>query len=107
MFEEVGAGAGRVDIFLRLSDGSRVVIELKMCGGRTYAKSYARGGIGQLVHYMENLDTGLGYLVVFDGRVRDFGVDFPETEFADNQTVNTRIIDVRPTISGETEPEEE
>jgi tetratricopeptide (TPR) repeat protein len=97
ILEDVDAGAGRIDVYLRLSDGTRAVVELKMCGGR-YPKSYARGGIEQLAHYMENKGTGLGYLLVFDGRMRDFKVALPAVETEGAHTVFIRVVDVRPFV---------
>jgi tetratricopeptide (TPR) repeat protein len=71
-FEEIVAGAGRIDLYLKFAGGLSIVVEIKMCGG-PYSSAYAAAGEQQITHYMENKGTKLGYLVVFDGRTRDFG----------------------------------
>jgi tetratricopeptide (TPR) repeat protein len=72
VFEEIGAGAGRIDLYLKFGNGLSAVIELKMCG-KGYSSTYAASGKEQIVHYLENRDTSRGYLVVFDARMEDFG----------------------------------
>ena len=71
-FEEIVAGAGRIDLYLKFAGGLSIVVEIKMCGG-SYSSAYAAAGEQQITHYMENKGTKLGYLLVFDGRTRDFG----------------------------------
>jgi len=96
LFEEIDAGAGRVDVYVRLQ-GINTVIELKMCGAG-YSLSYALDGIEQLAHYLENKQTYLGYLIVFDGRLRDYGKGI-EPQYLDGDfTIRTYPVDVRPKI---------
>jgi tetratricopeptide (TPR) repeat protein len=95
IFTEIAAGAGRLDIYLELSGGLSVIIELKMCGGR-YPSSYAAAGEDQILHYMENRDTRLGYLVVFDARVGKFRESVLSHRNVDNYTVYEKFVDVRP-----------
>ncbi len=97
--EEVGAGAGRLDLLLHLAGGARVVLELKMCGG-AYSSNYAGQGGVQLAHYMANLGIGLGYLIVFDGRSRDFGKSVLAEAGVSNGaklTIEELFVDLRPT----------
>jgi hypothetical protein len=72
LYEEIIAGAGRIDLYVKLMGGLSIVVEIKMCGG-SYSSAYAGAGEHQITHYMENKGTKLGYLVVFDGRMRMFG----------------------------------
>lgn len=72
VLEELASGAGRLDIYVQFFGALSLVIELKMCG-RGYSSAYAAAGKQQILHYMENRGTNLGYLVVFDARKRDFG----------------------------------
>lgn len=98
-FEEVGSGAGRIDLYLRFDGGLVVIIELKMLGG-SYSSSYAWEGRSQLAHYMDNRRSALGYLVVFDGRKRDWG-EPPEVQPPASDPLRTITIvwvDVRPTM---------
>lgn len=73
IFEELDAGAGRIDLYLQLASDRQVIIELKMCGNG-YSSEYAQSGMEQLYHYMRNRGVKVGYLVVFDARKRDFGM---------------------------------
>ena len=75
VFEEIIAGAGRIDLFFNPPDGGSSIIELKMCG-HGYSSNYALEGIEQLEHYMENKNARFGYLVIFDSRVRKFSQGF-------------------------------
>lgn len=95
VFNEIFAGAGRLDLYLQLAGGLAAVIELKMCGGR-YSSSYAAAGEEQILHYMENRRTRLGYLIVFDARFRKFGESVLSERGPDNYTVFERFVDVRP-----------
>jgi hypothetical protein len=98
IFEEVGAGAGRVDIYIVTPLGEKFIIELKMCGA-PYSESYAKGGVEQLLHYMENRQTKIGYLIVFDSRKRDFSQGFREGAVTINgKCIITKIVDVRPFV---------
>ncbi len=94
VFEEVGAGAGRIDLFLQLSSKLEVVLELKMCGS-TYSSTYVKDGVPQIVHYMKNKETHIGYLVVFDSRSRDQGKDFQDIIIYETYSVSPIVIDVR------------
>lgn len=95
IFTEIVAGAGRLDLYLQFSGGLTVIIELKMCGGR-YPSSYAAAGEDQILHYLENRDTRLGYLIVFDARIGKFGESVLVPRNADNYTVYEKFVDVRP-----------
>jgi tetratricopeptide (TPR) repeat protein len=97
VFEEVSAGAGRLDILLSFYGGLTVILELKMCG-LTYPSTYAFSGTDQILHYMRNLKKALGYLVVFDARKRDFGKGIDRITNIDTFTVVTAFIDVRAMI---------
>jgi hypothetical protein len=97
VFEEVSAGAGRIDIFLKFLSGLSTVVELKMCGFG-YSMSYAEGGLEQLSHYLSNKHTSLGYLIIFDARTRDFGKGFSEIYTIEKHTIFTHIVDVRPMV---------
>jgi tetratricopeptide (TPR) repeat protein len=96
-FEEVSSGAGRIDLYVLLSGGARVVIELKMCG-LTYPSSYAFEGIEQITHYMTNRRTSVGLLVIFDARAHDYGKGLSAVEMVGEQTVYCYFVDVRPTV---------
>lgn len=96
-FVEAPVGAGRIDVFLLLAGGLRLVVELKMCGP-SYSAAYAREGLDQLSHYMDGKGTGLGYLLVFDARARDFAKGLAEVEMVGRNTLFVRFVDVRPTI---------
>lgn len=96
ILEESPAGAGRIDLYLRLGTRLRVVVELKMCGGGSYTTTYAFEGLEQVSHYMEAKNTSIGFLVVFDGRTRDFGKGWQEIETIGNNTINVVTVDVRP-----------
>ena len=95
IFEELGSGAGRLDIYVQLQGGLNIILELKMCGGG-YSSNYAASGETQLIHYMENRESKLGYLVVFDARSRDFGKVL--LNGGNSLTILTRIVDLRPTV---------
>jgi len=97
VFEEVSAGAGRIDIFLKFLSTLSTVIELKMCGNG-YSMNYAEGGLEQLSHYLSNKNTSLGYLIIFDARTRDFGKGFSEIYTVEKHTIFTYIVDVRPMV---------
>jgi len=99
-FEEVVAGPGRLDIHLQFAGGLTAIIELKMCGG-AYSSTYAAAGEDQLVTYLQQRQTNIGYLMVFDGRSRDAGK--PVLKKA-NPRFRIREIDVvvTPTIAKRT-----
>lgn len=95
--EEINSGAGRSDIFFIAPDGTTAIIELKMCGSN-YSSNYAQDGLQQLLHYMENRQAKIGYLIVFDARVRDFGKGFDQAQTSKGFVINTKVIDVRPIV---------
>ena len=97
-FEEIVAGAGRIDLYLKFAGGLSIVVEIKMCGG-SYSSAYAAAGEQQITHYMENKGTKLGYLLVFDGRTRDFGKRVLSGRRS-GITVIERFVDVRPRVGG-------
>jgi tetratricopeptide (TPR) repeat protein len=98
VFEEIATGAGRLDIYVQLYGGLAAVIELKMCGFR-YSSSYASAGEGQITHYMSNRRSSIGYLVVFDARLKDFASPLTDTPHQDSLTIRTKFVDVRPRVS--------
>ena len=95
VFKELDSGAGRLDLYVQLQGGLTAILELKMCGGG-YSSNYAASGETQLIHYMENRDSKLGYLVVFDARARDFGKVF--LSGGNSLTIITKTVDVRPEV---------
>lgn len=98
VFREVVAGAGRVDLYVQLHGGMAIIVELKMCGFG-YSSSYASSGEGQILHYMENRNSLLGYLIVFDGRLNYQGQKVLRGIADDRFTVIESIIDVTPRAS--------
>lgn len=92
------AGAGIIDLFLILRGGLKIVIELKICGGEGYSSSYAISGEDQLIHYLKNTSTRVGFLVVFDGRSRDFGNGFKKVQSVNDLTIFTTAIKMTPKI---------
>jgi tetratricopeptide (TPR) repeat protein len=97
ILQEPRAGAGFIDLYAILPGGLRVVVELKMCGGG-YTSTYAISGEGQIIHYQNNRNTNLGYLVVLDGRMRDFGMGFKKLQTIDTHTIYSIAVDMRPKI---------
>jgi tetratricopeptide (TPR) repeat protein len=97
VFEEIGAGAGRIDLYLKFGNGLAAVVELKMCG-KGYSSTYAASGEEQIIHYLENKDTNHGYLVVFDARANDFGKALLKTPATGKFTIGERFIDLRPQV---------
>lgn len=96
IFPECIIGAGRIDIYIILKNNIKVTIELKMCGGGSYSTNYALEGFEQLNHYMKQKSVHVGYLVIFDGRTRDYSKDIPESIYRDGMNFNSIVIDVRP-----------
>jgi tetratricopeptide (TPR) repeat protein len=94
IFEELATGAGRLDLYVRLVGGLSIVVELKMAGFR-YSSPYAAFGEDQIIHYMENRHTHLGYLVVFDARLAKYGEKLLSGA-AGQHTVVEVFVDVRP-----------
>lgn len=101
IIQECKAGAGYIDLYIILPGGLKVVVELKMCGGSGYSSGYALSGESQIIHYQQNKSTKLGFLVVFDGRLRDYGKNFKEIKNVDGHTIYTVAIDMRPIIDKE------
>lgn len=99
--EEIGTGAGRLDLLVQLAGGLQVIIELKMLGFR-YSTTYAAKGGDQILHYLENRRIGLGYLVVFDARLQGNGTQLLEQIDEPGLTVREVLIDVRPRIEKRT-----
>jgi tetratricopeptide (TPR) repeat protein len=97
IYEEVAAGAGRIDLALSFTGGLSVILELKMCGA-PYSSTYAFSGSDQVLHYMKNLQKSLGYLLIFDARKRDFGTGIEPVTAIDNFIVVTNFVDVRPSV---------
>ncbi|MDN7746898.1 hypothetical protein QZM78_22925 [Burkholderia multivorans] len=98
VFEELATGAGRLDILLKFDGGLSAVIELKMCGFG-YSSTYAASGQDQIIHYMENRACHLGYLVVHDSRLNDFGSPLIVPGATGENTVFEIFVDVRPRVS--------
>ncbi|HZS25952.1 MAG TPA: hypothetical protein VFB76_01880 [Candidatus Angelobacter sp.] len=97
VFEEIGAGAGRIDMYLKFGNGLSAVLELKMCG-KGYSSTYAASGEEQIIHYLENRDTSRGYLVVFDARMDDFGKGLLSAPVCGKFTIGEYFIDLRPRV---------
>jgi tetratricopeptide (TPR) repeat protein len=96
VFEEIATGAGRLDLYAKLNGGLSIIIELKMCGFG-YSSSYAAAGEEQINHYMDNRNTNLGYLVVFDARIDDFGQTLLSGTPSPH-TIIEKFVDVRPRV---------
>lgn len=97
VLEEVGTGAGRLDLLVQLAGGAQVILELKMLGFR-YASTYAASGSDQILHYLANRGVRLGYLVVFDARLKGNGDALLVPAEGLGMTVREVLIDVRPRI---------
>lgn len=98
IIQERRAGAGIIDLYVILKGGLKIVVELKICGGSGYSLNYALSGQDQLIHYIKNTDTRIGFLIVFDGRTRDFGKGFKSIQSVDEITIFNTAIDMRPRI---------
>ncbi len=94
---EVRAGAGFIDLYVILPGGLKVVVELKMCGAG-YSSNYALSGESQIIHYQNNKNTKLGYLLVLDARKRDYGKHFKTIQTIGNNTIYTIAADMRPKV---------
>lgn len=97
LVQEDRAGAGFIDLYLIAKNGLKFVVELKMCGSG-YSSTYAISGESQIIHYLENKDTNVGFLIVFDSRSRDFSKGLEKFKTYDNFSIYTKVIDVRNTI---------
>lgn len=96
ILDEVSAGAGLIDLYLDLGN-TKVVVELKICGNG-YSSTYAQSGEQQVIHYLQNKPTCIGYLIVADGRIRDMGKGFSSRIPHPNFTIKTLVADMRPTV---------
>lgn len=97
IIQEARAGAGFIDLYILLSGGLKIVVELKMCGSG-YSSTYALSGESQIIHYQKNTTTKLGYLIVFDARKIDYGKHFKKLQTVNEHTIYTVAIDVRPEV---------
>ena len=97
IFEEIGTGAGRLDLLVRFAGGVSAIIELKMCG-YGYSTEYARSGEDQIEHYMTNRRVHIGFLVTFDARQLGNGAQLLSEASDDQNTIEEITIDVRPTV---------
>lgn len=97
LVQEDRAGAGFIDLYLIAKNGIKIVVELKMCGAG-YSSTYALSGESQIIHYLKNKDTNVGFLIVFDARVRDFSKGLEKFKVYDKFSIYTKVIDVRNTI---------
>jgi tetratricopeptide (TPR) repeat protein len=98
VFEEVDAGAGRLDLLLQFEGGLSAILELKICGAN-YPSAYAASGEGQIRHYMDNRKVHLGYLVVLDGRLDTNGAPLIAGTTGGQNTVLEVLVDVQPRVS--------
>jgi tetratricopeptide (TPR) repeat protein len=96
VFEELDTGAGRLDIFAQFLGGLTVILELKMCGFG-YSSNYAASGESQLLHYMDNRGSKLGYLIAFDARLTMHGEGL--LSGSSPFTVFSKFVDMRPRIA--------
>jgi tetratricopeptide (TPR) repeat protein len=94
ILQESRAGAGFIDLYLMLRGGLKVIVELKLCGNG-YSSTYAKSGEEQLEHYLENTDTKVGFLIVFDSRTRDFGKYLEPSQILNGCQIITTRIDLR------------
>ena len=101
--EELGAGAGRIDLYLKFEGGLSVILELKMCG-KPYSSTYAAAGEDQIFHYMDQRDCHLGYLLVFDGRLNDFARPLVSDSARQSNTVFELFVDMRSRVSNRKKP---
>jgi tetratricopeptide (TPR) repeat protein len=96
IFEELDTGAGRLDLYVKLEGGLSIVVELKMCGNG-YSSNYAASGETQIVHYMDNRRTNLGYLVICDARATINAKSVISK--SPQQTIIEIFVDVRPEVA--------
>lgn len=100
IFEEIGVGAGRLDLLIRLAGGVSAIIELKMCGN-SYSTEYARSGEDQIEHYMANKTVHIDFLVTFDARQRNNASRLLSHTIGHRNTIEEITIDVRPSVKGD------
>jgi tetratricopeptide (TPR) repeat protein len=97
VLEELTTGAGRLDVFLQFSGGLSVIVEIKMCGFR-YSSAYAASGEDQIRHYMDNRNTHLGFLLVFDSRLNEHSESLLQNISDGVNTVHEVYVDLRPRV---------
>lgn len=97
VLEELPTGAGRLDVFLQFSGGLSVIVEIKMCGFR-YSSTYAAAGEDQILHYMDNRNTHLGFLLVFDSRLNEHSESLLQNISDGVNTVHEVYVDLRPRV---------
>lgn len=97
IIQERPAGAGIIDLFINLRGGLKIVIELKICGAG-YSSTYALSGDDQLIHYLKNTETKVAFLVIFDGRLLEFGIGVKPIQTIDEMTLFTIPVDMMPKI---------
>lgn len=93
VLEEVIIGEGRMDIYIIIPPGIKIIIELKMCGVG-YSSSYAQGSVEQIVAYMEKKECSIGFVMIFDARRRDQAKGFDEVYKLNNKSIKTIIVNV-------------
>lgn len=94
ILQESRAGAGFIDLYLMLRGGLKIIVELKLCGNG-YSSTYAKSGEEQLEHYLENTNTKVGFLIVFDSRARDYGKYLEPSQVLNGCQIITTTIDLR------------
>ena len=97
ILEEIATGAGRIDLYITFRNGFKTIVELKMCGNG-YSSGYSAEGVKQLEHYLDNKKLHMGYLVIFDGRKRDFSKGIEKKYTPTGKVIRTFVIDVRPSV---------
>jgi tetratricopeptide (TPR) repeat protein len=97
ILDELTAGAGILDVWVEIPGGMRVVVELKMCGV-SYEAAYAAAGTDQIAHYMDNKNTHLGHLIIFDARQGDFGKGLETQVRSEGHLIAVRFVDIRPEV---------
>jgi hypothetical protein len=105
VFEEINSGAGFIDLFIIMPRRRKIIVELKMCG-LNYAQSRAQDGKEQLSHYMISKQAENGYLLVFDGRVRNHAEGFEKHATIQGVPITTLVVDVRPYVKQKDAPKE-
>ncbi|EHU2434062.1 MULTISPECIES: tetratricopeptide repeat protein [Acinetobacter] len=79
IYKETVLAGGRIDLIINIL-GSEFIVELKICGNG-YSKTYAEGGFEQLKSYMSVRDAKRSYLVIFDARIKQDGVNSLPKEY--------------------------
>lgn len=68
-----------------------------MCGFR-YSSTYAAAGEDQILHYMDNRNTHLGFLLVFDSRLNEHSESLLQNISDGVNTVHEVYVDLRPRV---------